>query len=334
MERSSIVLYTQEEFSISLHKNTHAKGIYMVHIDGSNSKLYMQFEKILPSAQGMGIWNGRAYMLYDTGECAVYDLTTKNPVPIASFPLGSYNNGIPSKEYLNHANSCMFGTIHNEGNPTPLLYVTIGTGTGYDEDGYYCRCAVEDIREVKLENQITKFTAQTLQTISLRPEGYLKHDYLPPCWGCPSWLVDTERKELYIFSARYRTIRGQVPEGEHNQYIITTFSLPELSEGPFVTLTYDDIIDQFSVTSDIQFTQGGTVINHKIYYTYGCPRLGYPLSLAVFDLEEKNMCAFVENMDEAFANEEIECCSLYQGKLLCNTCDGSIYVVGDGKLPM
>ena len=306
----------------------------MVFIDGSNSKLHMQFEKILPSAQGMGNWNERAYILYETGECAGYDLTNKNPVPIARFPLGSYNNGSPSKEYLNHANSCMFGTIHNDENPIPLLYVTTGTGTGYDEDGYYYRCAVEDIREVKTGNRITEFTAKTLQTISLRPEGHLKHDYLPPCWGCPCWLVDTERKELYIFSARYRTIRGKVPEGKHNQYIITTFSLPELSDGSFVTLTYDDIKDQFSVTSDIQFTQGGTVINRKIFYTYGCPGLGYALSIAVFDLDKKKLCAYVGNMDEALANEEIECCAPYQGKLLCNTWNGSIYVVGDGKLPM
>lgn len=306
----------------------------MIHIDGSDSKLFMKFAKILPSAQGMGIWNGRAYILYDTGACAVYNLETKNPNPIASFQLGSYNNGSPSKEYLNHANSCMFGTIHNEGNPIPLLYVTIGTGTGYDKDGYYCRCAVEEIREVEQSNGIAVFDAHTLQTISLRPEGTLKHDYIPPCWGCPSWLVDTDRKELYILSARYRTIKGQVPVGEHNKYIVTTFTLPELSEGSFVTLTFDDIVDQFSVESDIQFTQGGTAINRKIYYTYGCPRLGYPLSLAVFDLDKKNICAYVGNMDEAFANEEIECCAQHHGKLLCNTCDGSIFIVGDGRLPM
>lgn len=306
----------------------------MIQIDGSDTELFMKFEKILPSAQGMGIWNGRAYILYDTGACAVYNLETKNPKPIGSFQLGSYNNGSPSKEYLNHANSCMFGTIHNEGNPIPLLYVTIGTGTGCDEDGYYCRCAVEEIREVEDESGAATFSAKSLQTISFRPIGNLKNGYQPPCWGCPSWLVDTDRKELYIFSARYRTIKGQVPVGEHNQYIITTFSLPELHEGSFVTLTYDDIVDQFSIDSDIQFTQGGTVINRKIYYTYGCPRLGYTLSLAVFDLDNKNMCAFVGNMDEAFANEEIECCALYQGKLLCNTCDGSIYIVGAGKLPL
>ena len=81
----------------------------MIRMDGSNSKLFMSFEKILPSAQGMGIWEDRAYILYDTGKCAIYDLKKRNPSPVAVFPLGSYNEGIPSKDYLNHANSCMFG---------------------------------------------------------------------------------------------------------------------------------------------------------------------------------------------------------------------------------
>lgn len=302
----------------------------MVYIDGKDSQKFMSFEKVLPSAQGMGIWGERAYILYDTGMCGVYDLRSRNPKPVASFPLGSYNAGTPSKEYLNHANSCMFGKMHYEGNPIPLLYVTIGTGIGYDEDGYFYRCAVEDIRETSDGS----FTARTIQTISLRPEGRLKEGFQAPCWGCPAWMVDTQRKELYVFSAKYRTTRGNVPEGEENQYIITTFSLPELSAGSKITLTFDDILDQFAVSSDILFTQGGTIIGRHLYYTYGCPRLGYPIALAVFDLEKKELCAYADHMDAAFSNEEIECCAAYNGKLLCNTCDGSIFTVGTGKLPL
>lgn len=306
----------------------------MIRINGTDSKLYMHFDKILPSAQGMGIWNYRAYILYDTGMCAVYDLKTKSTKPLTTFPLGSYNDGTPSKEYLNHANSCMFGTIHYGGNPTPLLYVNIGTGIGCDDDGFYYRCAVENLTEtVGSEGDVT-IRAETLQTIALKPTGTLKDGYMQPCWGCPAWLVDTQRKELYVLSAKYRTTRGNVPEGAQNQYIVTTFRLPELSEGSFVNLTFDDIQDQFAIPSDIQFTQGGTVIGRKVYFTYGCPRLGYPLAIAVFDLETKELCAMVDQMDEAFYGKEIECCGEYQGMLLCNTCDGSIFVVGEGKLPL
>lgn len=306
----------------------------MIRINGSDSKRYMNFEKTLPSAQGMGIWNHRAYILYDTGMCAVYDLETRSPKPLTTFPLGSYNDGTPSKEYLNHANSCMFGSIHYGGNPTPLLYVNIGTGIGYDEDGFYYRCAVENLTEtVGSEGDVT-IRAETLQTISLKPTGTLKDGYMQPCWGCPAWLVDTQRKELYVLSAKYRTTRGNVPDGAQNQYIVTTFRLPELSEGSFVKLTFDDIQDQFAIPSDLQFTQGGTVIGRKVYFTYGCPRLGYPLTIAVFDLATKKLCAMVDQMDEAFFGEEIECCGEYHGKLLCNTCDGSIFVVGEGELPL
>lgn len=305
----------------------------MIRMDGSNSKLFMSFEKILPSAQGMGIWEDRAYILYDTGKCAIYDLKKRNPSPVAVFPLGSYNEGIPSKDYLNHANSCMFGTIHHNGNPLPLLYVNIGTGTGCDKDGYFYRCAVENITETVLDDGTLTVAAQTLQTISLVSEGKLQPGYLPPCWGCPAWLVDTQRKELYILSAQYRTTRGHVPEGQCNRYIITVFPLPELSAGSFVKLTFDDIISQFSVPSELQFTQGGTIFHRKAYFTYGCPRLGYPLAIAVFDLEAQTLCALVDNLDQAFAGEEIECCAEYQGKLLCNTCDGSIFTVGEGRLP-
>ena len=95
---------------------------------GASSRLFMRYHKPLKSAQGMAIHGDEMFVLYDTGVCAVYDLITRNPFPKAVFPLGSYNNGKPAREYLNHANQCMFGTIHKDGNPLPLLYVTAGTG--------------------------------------------------------------------------------------------------------------------------------------------------------------------------------------------------------------
>lgn len=307
----------------------------MMRLDGNKSTLYMRFDKILPSAQGMGIWEDRAYILYDTGVCAVYDLQSRKPTALARFPLGSYNSGTPTGDYLNHANSCMFGTLHFENNPIPLLYVNTGTGIGYDAEGYYCRCAVENIELVRDAQGAEGYSARTLQTISFLPgTGAEGSQFESPCWGCPSWLVDSQRKLLYIVSARYRTTRGHVPEGEKNRYLITTFPLPALSDGEKIILTHSDIIDQFAVASDLQFTQGGTLMDDKIYYTFGCPRLGYPLQLAVFDLKKKSLQAIVENMDAAFENEEIECCAPYRGRLLCNTCDGSIFTLPDECLPL
>ena len=100
----------------------------------------------------------------------------------------------------------------------------------------------------------------------------------------------------------------------------------EISAGSFHKI-YDTQYQQFCVESDVLFTQGGTLSDNKIYYTYGCPKIGYPLAILVFDLEKKVLCAQIGNLDEAFHGEEIECCAFYEGRLLCNTCDGSIFEI-------
>lgn len=295
--------------------------------DGRNSRLYMRFHKAAPSAQGMDIWEDRAFILYDTGLCAVYDLSTRNPESLDCFPLGSYNRGVPDKNYLNHANSCMFGQAHYGDNPIPLLYVTTGAGTGADQDGYYYRCAVENIlREVGAGGG-ERYSAQTLQTITYRPEGIEQTPFMPPCWGCPAFFVDTQGGFVYLFSAKYRTKRGCVPPGERNEYILTQFPLPALEEGPMVRLTPDHILQQFSVPSDVLFTQGGTLRDGCITYTFGCPQAGYPIHVLTFDLKRHKLAAHVGNLDQAFGGEEIECCAWYRGELLCNTNQGGIYAL-------
>lgn len=299
-------------------------------LDGKGSSLYMRCHNPLPLAQGMDIWGDRAFILYDTGVCGVFDLKTRDPKPTAVFPLGSYNTGKPTRDYLNHANSCMFGATHWEDNPIPLLYVTVGTGIGADEDGYFYRCAVENI----VEQEDGGFTAETIQTICYHPDGMLPTGVEPPCWGCPSFLVDNDSEFLYIFSARYRTIRGSVPDGQKNAYIITKFDLPDPKKNGIVRLGPEDILNQFIVPSDVQFTQGGGIIGKKLYYTYGLPRKGYPLHILVFDLEKKCLCSHVYNLDDAFLGEEIECCAPYRGRLLCNTCEGGIFALEEGILSL
>lgn len=300
------------------------------YLDGGASTRYMRCYKPLPAAQGMGIWQDRAFILYDTGVCGVFDLQSRDPKPVSVFPLGSYNAGKPSRDYLNHANSCMFGAAHRKGNPIPLLYVTVGTGTGADADGYYYRCAVENITE----RADGSFHSETVQVICYRPEGELPQGMESPCWGSPGFLVDNDGGFLYMFSARFRTRRGYVPEGKQNTYIITKFPLPDPEKGGMIHLTPEDILDQFTVDSHIPFTQGGTVVNRKLYYTFGYPKGDYPLNILVFDLEKKCLSAHVGNLTGAFGGEEIECCAAYRGQLLCNTCEGSIFALEKGLLPL
>ncbi len=290
--------------------------------DGSQSRLFMRFEKKMRSVQGMAIWQDEAFILYDTGVCFVYDLNQKGQEPTASFKLGSYNDGQPSKDYLNHANHCMFGGIHHEGNPLPLLYVTIGAGIGADEDGYYYRLSVENI--VKTPEG---YEPRVLQTITYQPSDMGDFPYESPCWGCPAFFVDTDAGKLYIFSARYRTKRGCVPEGKTNAYIVTTFDLPALDAGSLVRLTAKDIRDQFVVESDVAFTQGGQMTDGIIYYTFGLPEKDYPDRMMAFDVKQKKVLYLLDYLDAPLNREEIECCDWYKGQLLCNTNGGALYAL-------
>ena len=137
-----------------------------------------------------------------------------------------------------------------------------------------------------------------------------------------------------MISARYRTKRDCVPEGAENAYLITKFPLPNPELGGVLRLRPEDILDQFSVPSKVLFTQGGMIHNGLLYYTYGCPKIGYPVQIMVFDLENKCLAAQTGVLSDAFCGEEIECCAYYQGKLLCNTCDGSIFEIQEGLLPL
>ena len=285
-----------------------------------------------PASQGFSVFEDCAFLLHHTGICCVYDMKEPNGTRLASFPLGSYNVGEPSKDYTNHANSCMFGNLHHQNNPIPLLYVTVGWGVGKDADGFFYRCAVENITH-RTEGGEDFYRSTTLQTISYSPDGIEETAFESPAWGCPAFFVDTDREELYIFSARYRTKRGMLPEGEtENTYIITTFDLPSLAQGNHVTLTPKDIRDQFTVRSDLLFTQGGAYRNRKIYYTFGCPPK-YTNEIAVFDLEKKTLTARVSHLDEELCMEEIESCEWYNDRLYCNTSKGSVFLLRQDLLP-
>ena len=56
--------------------------------------------------------------------------------------------------------------------------------------------------------------------------------------------------------------------------------------------------------------------------------------LASCGVTDPHIAKFSVDYDEAFGFEEIECCEFYQGKLLCNTNSGSIFVLEDGLIPL
>ena len=168
-------------------------------------------------------------------------------------------------------------------------------------------------------------------------------------WGWPASFVDsdptdTTKGKFYLYSARFRTtekwegINRQIYSGdasgiayedfaypEHNAYIITEFDMPALpaSEADFgktVTLSPRDITDQFETEYDIYFTQGGTMYQGRIYYSYGNGgEYGSKTAngIRVFDIEQEKIVARVDLTADrvGMGSKEPECCCIYNGML-------------------
>lgn len=268
------------------------------------------------AVQGFAIYEGTGFVLYHTGVCAAYNLDTKESKPMGVFKLGSYNDGYPDKRYANHANDAMFGDMI-EGEDFPLMYVTAGNSGESDEKGYIGYCAVEQVRL-----KSGAYTSETVQKIYYKNDGIENTTYQTPGWGWPASLVDTKGRWYYMLSARYRTRRDSAITD--NVYIITKFRLPDPKSGD-VTLYPRDIVDQYELPFNVFFTQGGTIYDNKIYYTYGCGTEAHPNELRVIDLEKKEYILCEDLTDTPFGDDEVECCGFYNGRLLLNTQNAKLY---------
>ncbi|NMA67600.1 MAG: hypothetical protein GX957_15440 [Clostridiaceae bacterium] len=299
--------------------------------DFENENYYARKYMKGSSGQAISIFGDKVFMFNSNGLCNVYDLSTKSPTPIATFPLGSYNTGTApdgsiDSRYANHCNTAMFSNTFYQGNNIPLLYVTSGNSGDYDEDGYIGRCAVENISVVN-----GQYSSQLVQTIIYNPnhpstDSLSAKGWENPCWGSPQSFVDTENGWYYLFSTRYRTNNRDPQIVENNCYIITKFQLPQVTESNTkVILVADDIVDQFTIPFEAFFTQGGTLYNNKIYFLFGCGEInGWPNSLLVFNLEDKLLEASIDLSDSIFRTEEPEGAAVYNGKLMINTAQGYI----------
>lgn len=176
-------------------------------------------------------------------------------------------------------------------------------------------------------------------------------------WGWPASFVDSDPTEetegkFYLFSARFRTT--EVYEGyntalygldsyyEDNAYIITEFNLPELPKstsaedgyGAIVTLYPKDITDQFTTEYNMHFTQGGTMKQGRIYYSYGnkCTTEWTHNGIQVFDVVEQRLVSTVKLCDSVCAlgaeaigdpAQEVEALSFWGDTLLLSGRNGS-----------
>lgn len=294
-------------------------------------------------------------------------------IKLASYNTGTGPDGSSNGAYKNHANQAMFGNVkYDESDPFPLVYVLGGNSGDQDGDGYIGRCKVERItcRSGMWSSQLVqtiiycdngysapydsltgKFTYQDNPNAQfVNTNGYEKFG-----WGWPAFFVDssptakTENK-IYIFSARFRTttaweannkrIYGISSYFEDNAYIITEFPLPALpaSEADFgqtVTLYPTDILSQFSTDFDVYGTQGGTLYQGKIYYSFGFggTELGRTDAVRVFDLAEQRISARIDLSDSAFYQDEPECCFIYGGDLGLSIINGKMYLIDYDETP-
>lgn len=286
-------------------------------------KLYMEFEN--PTAemfgkrrgvQGMAVHGDTAFVLYHSGVAGAYDLVSRDPKPLGVFKLGSYCRNKEDKRYDNHANDAMFGGFL-PGEDFPLMYVTAGNSGDADEKGWLAYCAVEQIRLKDGE-----YSAETVQRIYYKPTEADGTKFEIPGWGWPASLVDVKNGFFYLHSARYRTKREMYRPD--NEYIVTKFRLPDPTEGD-VTFTADDILDQFTLPFNAFATQGGTIYEDRLYYSFGFGREDTPDALNVIDLKEKKY-ALCEDLSTApFFDQEVECVAFYKGRMLINTQKEKIY---------
>ena len=256
------------------------------------------------SVQGMSVWQDRLFQLYHTGDCNVYDLATGSPEPIATFRLGSASTA-------NHANSCNFSTLHYRGNPIPLLYVVDGNS------GNVMKCSIENITE-----KDGVYTSECIGTIELDQSGFERAGYMP-YWGWPSWLVGTDGEHIWLHGARYRTNRSMDAYYAENRYIITKFRLPSTDER-HVTLTADDVVEQFTTEYNVNFTQGGTVWGDYLFYTFGTGKAENPSARRAWDLKTGRL---LPPIDVSEVTEELEDCAVVGDRLYFITQKSNLYSI-------
>lgn len=264
--------------------------------------VFLSKERGARPQQGMDICGDYIFCLEDGGYARVFDFRKPDRGPVGSFTLASARKD-------NHANNASFGIETKKGASFPLLYVTVGK-PGVEIDW---KCFVESItRKGK------KFTSELVQTLTLDPSGWEERGYAS-IFGAPSWMVDRVRGELWVFSARKRTVKKVTVNEWENQYVATRFRVPSLSEGTEVTLGVDDILDQVVFPFETWFTQAGCVHDGKIYYCFGVGKQNphYPSRLRVFDTDTRTISARYE-LQEMIPQEMEDVC-LHEGWLYVNT---------------
>lgn len=227
--------------------------------------------------QGLEIYGRYIFSLEDGGHVNVYDFKKLDSMPVGGFELASSGKD-------NHANNAEFGVEKKCGASFPLMYISNGK-VGSDIEW---TCFVESITR-----RGKRFSSELVQTIILDITGFAEAGH-EPIFGAPSWLIDRERKALWVFSAHQRTTPKVTLRAEDNFYIAYRFRIPALSEGPVVRLGLEDLQQTVIFPFETWFTQAGCMQDGKIFYCFGVGKLdpeNRPSRIRVYDTDSGTICA-------------------------------------------
>ena len=244
------------------------------------------------TAQGMAIYNNKAYLTNNGGYCRVINLITGEME--REFMLASANDN-------NLANTICFGKEYEDDHDTPVLYVS--------EYKNLFRCFVE---------QISSHDSKLVQTISAQRGGKVVR--------ARDWITDVEGEFIYSIE---RSQNNQDSIGSF-VHVITKYHLPKLSEGDYIVFMDNDILDSFEIVFP-NILQGGTIKDGKLYLPTGSQErnrdnVGSERVLFVVDLESGQIIKEIdltcvtmnEPQDVDFYNDRF---LLFSGQ------DGGIYEV-------
>lgn len=251
--------------------------------------------------QGMVIYGDLIFSGEDGGHVNIYSFSKADGKVTGQFELASSRPD-------NHVNNLEFGPSKARGSRYPLLYISNGkVGSEIEWE-----CFVERINFRK-----GVWSSELVQSIVLDASEWESNGYTP-IFGAPSWLVDKERKRLWVFSAVKRTVSKVTGDPADNRYVATCFRIPSLKEGKRVTLGVGDILDQKVFPYDVWFTQAGCMKDGKIYYGFGIGNYDpkRPSCIRVYDTDKGVIEARYEVKDSIIY--EIEDIELKNGWLWVN----------------
>ncbi|MCQ2141591.1 MAG: histidine phosphatase family protein [Bacteroidales bacterium] len=264
--------------------------------------VFIQKQGMTRAQQGMAISGDYIFSFEDGGHVNIYSFKNPTGKPLADFDL-------ESKRPDNHSNNAEFGVETAPGGSFPLVYISVGKPSSEID----WTCFVESIT-----HKGKKWSSKLVQTIVLDGNDWDKRGYAS-IFGAPSWLVDRERGEMWVFSAIKRTVAKVTKEAHENLYVATKFRIPALSEGPEVRLTVNDILDQVVFPYEVWFTQAGCVQDGKIYYCYGVGKQDptRPSRIRVYDTDRRIISARYELQEEI--PYEMEDIAIRDGWMYVNT---------------